>query len=391
VVGTLETERRSELAGQIEAIVLEGGFLDLQVGDLATRLRCSRSTLYKLAPGKDELILATLRGIHERAAAEALRVAMLRERPSERVVAYLDALSIHQRMGSMKYLQDSMAWPPSKALFDQTMVAASAMLGRFIEDGVRSGDLAPVNSAFAAHLVLLGGGAVRDPHVLMACGLTGEQALLEARAFLSGALSCDVRPPETPRAVMSGKRPRTREEQLLEELREIVLHEGFRDLRVGELAGRLRCSRSTLYKLAPTKDALVLQVIGASIDRLEEAALRATDRAAGPVAAVATYIRTTLRFQQVGSAEFWADAGAWEPALTLLLARMQDGVGDLAAIIQRGVDTGEFRPLNAKFAASMIFACVTANADPGLLRRAGLDAPKPIESFMRFVLGGLVC
>lgn len=56
--------------------------------------------------------------------------------------------------------------------------------------------------------------------------------------------------PGTP---VGGARTR-RQEQVLDGLEEIFREEGFRRLTIGELATRLRCSRSTLYAMAPTKE-----------------------------------------------------------------------------------------------------------------------------------------
>ena len=44
---------------------------------------------------------------------------------------------------------------------------------------------------------------------------------------------------------------RDRRNQIVDGLEEVFLKEGFRKVRIEELASRLRCSRQTLYRLAP--------------------------------------------------------------------------------------------------------------------------------------------
>jgi AcrR family transcriptional regulator len=48
--------RTAALRDAIIEIVLAEGFLDLQMSDLAARLNCSNSTLYAIAPSKEQLL-----------------------------------------------------------------------------------------------------------------------------------------------------------------------------------------------------------------------------------------------------------------------------------------------------------------------------------------------
>ena len=60
----------------------------------------------------------------------------------------------------------------------------------------------------------------------------------------------------------SATRPRirrgaARREELLDELMELLLTEGFAGFTLDDLAARLRCSKRTLYALAASKEQLV--------------------------------------------------------------------------------------------------------------------------------------
>jgi AcrR family transcriptional regulator len=63
-----DTRRREELLDQVQSLILVEGFAQLRVGALAAHLSCSRSTLYKLAPSKDELIALVFRAIRRQGA-----------------------------------------------------------------------------------------------------------------------------------------------------------------------------------------------------------------------------------------------------------------------------------------------------------------------------------
>src|ERR1700677_3482135 len=54
------TDRGREILDELGDIFLEEGFTHLTISDLAARLRCSRRTLYELAPNRTELVLVAL-------------------------------------------------------------------------------------------------------------------------------------------------------------------------------------------------------------------------------------------------------------------------------------------------------------------------------------------
>ncbi|HSK46440.1 MAG TPA: TetR/AcrR family transcriptional regulator, partial [Coriobacteriia bacterium] len=59
----------------------------------------------------------------------------------------------------------------------------------------------------------------------------------------------------------------TRRQELLERIEEIFLAEGFLHTRVGTLADTLHCSRSTLYKLAPSISELYVLILDRWLNR----------------------------------------------------------------------------------------------------------------------------
>src|SRR5690348_720009 len=85
--------RRGELLDSLTALFLAEGFLEFGVGDLATRLRCSRSTLYLVAQSKEQIVLASLRHFF-RGAAQRVEARVEREPdPGERLATYLRSVA----------------------------------------------------------------------------------------------------------------------------------------------------------------------------------------------------------------------------------------------------------------------------------------------------------
>src|SRR5947209_20566514 len=95
----------------------------------------------------------------------------------------------------------------------------------------------------------------------------------------------------------NGTRPRgwsDRQLEILDVLQALFLAEGFRHLTIADLVDRLHCSRRTLYSLAPSKEELVLVVIGRL---LNDMGLEARAQAAAhddPGDAIAAYLQTAI-------------------------------------------------------------------------------------------------
>ena len=87
------------------------------------------------------------------------------------------------------------------------------------------------------------------------------------------------------------RRGAARHSELLDALVDLLLAEGFAHLTLDELAGRLRCSKRTLYALAGSKEQLVRAAVVHFFDRATtrvEAAVAAVD---APPDRVAAYLR----------------------------------------------------------------------------------------------------
>ncbi len=169
----------------------------------------------------------------------------------------------------------------------------------------------------------------------------------------------------------------------------MMLAEGFRDWKIGDLAARLRCSRSTLYKLASSKDELILLVVERILEQAVDD-LRAAVDAPGRSAAdrVQAYMIVVGEWQGRGSIAFWQDV-AENPGATALFAH-RPGAKVLAAVLEEGISSGEFRPLNVGFTTRLLLAGAALSQDPDVLREVGLDAGEAVVQFVDTLLWGLM-
>lgn len=194
-------KRREEILDQLERIFLTEGFRALTVGLLADRLRCSRSTLYGLAPTKEELFLLVEDRILRRVGRDARRSARACEDPGDRVSAFLaGTISSLQTVGSA-FLDDVFAYSPARQLFDQHQRGAVSTLCQLIEAGIEAGAFKGVNPTLAAAALDAAVHRIRDPEFLRETGLAPSEAFAQVSQLLREGL---VR--------QSGPSPRTRPE-----------------------------------------------------------------------------------------------------------------------------------------------------------------------------------
>ncbi|MGH1561511.1 TetR/AcrR family transcriptional regulator [Mumia sp. DW29H23] len=109
--------RRGELMDELISLYLDEGFLAFGIGDLAARLRCSRSTLYAIAPSKEQIVTAAVRAFF-RGATERVEARLEREAdPAARLHAYLEAISEELAPASPAFFADLDAFEPAREVY----------------------------------------------------------------------------------------------------------------------------------------------------------------------------------------------------------------------------------------------------------------------------------
>ncbi|WP_131739007.1 TetR/AcrR family transcriptional regulator [Actinomadura roseirufa] len=109
--------RREELVERLIEVFLDRGFADLGVADLAAVLRCSKSTLYAVAPSREQIIVAVVRAFFRRATARVEADLDASADPRERVGAYLRAISAALAPASPAFFADLDAFAPAREIY----------------------------------------------------------------------------------------------------------------------------------------------------------------------------------------------------------------------------------------------------------------------------------
>lgn len=135
--------RRAQILDGLVELFLEAGFLEFSVEDLAERLQCSKSTLYAVAPSKEQLITAVVRAFF-RGATERVEARLAREAdPVGRIRGYLEAISAELAPASTAFFADLDRFGPAREIYAhntaiaahrvQELVQAARLAGRVLD------------------------------------------------------------------------------------------------------------------------------------------------------------------------------------------------------------------------------------------------------------------
>jgi AcrR family transcriptional regulator len=182
--------------------------------------------------------------------------------------------------------------------------------------------------------------------------------------------------------------PRLR--QILDDLEDLILEEGFAKLTVADMATRLRCSRRTLYELAPTRDELILIVVDRRFRRHGRRVRERLEGVDDPVARLEILLSTETSLDMHVTTPRFREDVLRQPAVERLIAAHYRYA---TALIQETLDAGvmlkRFRPHHTRVVAAIIDAALPRIQDPDLLRESGLTFDDTVRELLALVESGV--
>jgi len=170
-----------------------------------------------------------------------------------------------------------------------------------------------------------------------------------------------------------------RRNELLDGVMRIVTARGFSEVRISEVARELRCSAATLYKIAPSKDSLVLLAIArwgeltfADIEARAANGETASERARA-------YFRAGARSLHPMSLAFYADIAHFESTRLVWRTTVVDRYIDrFVELVQSAEDAGEIRPVNIRLLGEMLRQIGLVTRDERVLTASGLTSEQAV-------------
>jgi AcrR family transcriptional regulator len=182
------TVRQKELFGQLIELYQRQGFAGGTLEDTAAVLHCSKSTIYSLAPSREQLVRAVVvaffRGAAERVDAKVEQVSG----PLEKIEAYLRAVAEELEQASEAFMNDVADFGPARETYELNTRVAAGRIRDLISAGVASGAIRRVDATFVADIVSAMMVRIQQREVFANTGLDDATAYQELANFVVSGL-----------------------------------------------------------------------------------------------------------------------------------------------------------------------------------------------------------
>lgn len=192
-----------------------------------------------------------------------------------------------------------------------------------------------------------------------------------------------------PANLRSPSRHGDRREQLLGDLESIFLREGFRNVTIEELASRLRCSRQTLYRIAPSKPEIFLAALDRFLSRIRSEGRQAAYARSDPMQRIEALLEPGITATVPAGNRFTEDVAGYEPARIMLAEHQRERMRLLREIVDDGISRGLFSGFHAYLVAAVMVAAVDRVSQPDFLAEAGLSMSEAFAECSRLIRLGL--
>ena len=180
-----------------------------------------------------------------------------------------------------------------------------------------------------------------------------------------------------------------RRKELLDGVVGIITKRGFSDVTISDLARELHCSASSLYRIASSKDSLIVLAIAhwgdSALEKMESRARKgksSSERAR-------LYLRAAVDVIRPLSHEFRSDVNRFESSRMAYASISDRFLKRLSELINEAVKAGEVRLINTKFHAQMYRQMALLIRDEELLRKSGLTASQAIAEVESLIWEGI--
>jgi AcrR family transcriptional regulator len=185
------------------------------------------------------------------------------------------------------------------------------------------------------------------------------------------------------------RRPTARQQVLLGDLEALFLAEGFAAFTLDDLAGRLRCSKSTLYALAPSKEQLAVRVVTGFFRGAAERIEERIDGIDDAPKLIGEYLAGVAEHLNRASAAFMHDLAEFAPAREAYQLNSRFAAKRLRQFIDKGVADGVFRDVHARLVAEMTGLIIEGIQTGVLAQRTDVSDADAFTALGELLLGGL--
>ncbi len=180
-----------------------------------------------------------------------------------------------------------------------------------------------------------------------------------------------------------------RQAELLDQLEQLFLEQGFAGFTLEDLALRLRCSKSTLYALAGSKEQLALRVIRHFFRKATDAVEAQTVTETDPALRVTAYLTAVARALSPASPAFHRDLDSFGPGREVYERNTALAADRVRALIAEGVAQGRFREVHPALIADTVTTLMFRIGRGDTERATGLDDATAYRELAALLLHGI--
>jgi AcrR family transcriptional regulator len=180
-----------------------------------------------------------------------------------------------------------------------------------------------------------------------------------------------------------------RQAELLDQLEALFLAEGFARFTLDELAVRLRCSKSTLYALAESKERLAVRVVKHFFRKATDAVEAQTVTEADPALRVTAYLSAVARALAPAGPAFHRDLDTFGPGREVYERNTALAADRVRGLIADGVAQGRFREVHPALVADTVTTLMFRIGRGDTARATGLDDATAYRELAALLLHGI--
>jgi AcrR family transcriptional regulator len=180
-----------------------------------------------------------------------------------------------------------------------------------------------------------------------------------------------------------------RMQRVLDEAEELFTREGFLHFSTDELARRLRCSKRTIYAVAPGREKFLEAVILHRVTKAEDATIEPLRNASTVQAAVQGFISVSVEQAQESTPLFMRDVMLFPAGRRAVDKWRADIADELEHVIERGIGEGLFRKIDPRVAAEALLTSVLRMCESDFSARSHTTTAEAVRQVYEIFWAGL--
>lgn len=185
------------------------------------------------------------------------------------------------------------------------------------------------------------------------------------------------------------QRMTARQSEVFSKLVSLYLGRGFSDFTLEEAATELRCSKSTIYALAGSREQLVRAVVvsffRAAAEHVEERLAAEYD----PIRRLEVYLGAVADALRPASAAFMDDVAAFAPAREIYERNTAIATQRVHELIVEGISAGVFRDVPTGFIAEVMSTVMVRIQQRAFSKNAGLSDAEAYSELAALIVSGI--